>query len=87
VGNICKTHIDECDYRSGFCWVVAFGSFIGGNLKLDDLCIEFTMGVGLLIAFKSNEIWHSVRPVTSGYRYSIVLFTDDAMMSDTSAGL
>jgi len=55
------THTDPADFREGFCFVIAFGDFTGGDLYFPDLNITIPM--------------KPVTKAT-GERYSIVLFSN-----------
>lgn len=73
------SHTDENDSRNGFCWIVPFGKFTGGRLRLDHANVEFEMVEGAVVALRSQSIWHSVTKY-EGTRRSIVLFIDELMM-------
>jgi hypothetical protein len=69
-----KAHKDKDDYRHGFCFIIPFGRFQGGDLHFPELNITIKMKPGMVVAFKSAELLHKVLPYT-GDRYSLVLFT------------
>jgi hypothetical protein len=69
-----EPHKDKDDYRHGFCYVVPFGKFEGGDLYFPELNITIKMRSGMVVAFKPAELLHEVLSYT-GDRYSIVLFT------------
>jgi len=71
-------HKDEHDYRSGYCWVLTFGQFRGGALRLKELNATIQMKAGNLVCFKSHLFTHWVEKY-SGIRNSIVMFTHDEL--------
>jgi hypothetical protein len=81
----CPAHVDAKDSRNGYCWILAFGDFEGGNLLWSQLNLQFRMGKGALIAFRSFDIMHSVTEVTKGIRNSLVFFIDETNTADAIA--
>jgi hypothetical protein len=77
-----EVHVDEGDGRNGFCWALAFGNFKGGDLLWNQVNLQFEMGRGSLIGFKSDLILHSVTKVTEGVRNSLVFIIDEILMAD-----
>jgi len=71
-------HRDTKDFRDGYCWVIPFGNFEGGELFFPDLNITIKMAPEMLVAFQSFELDHCVHEYT-GERYSVVFFTHQTM--------
>lgn len=71
-------HQDSHDYRHGLCWVVPFGEWEGGNLRLHNLNKELVLGAGDVVCFRSTTITHSVAPY-KGHRHSLVFFSHDSL--------
>jgi hypothetical protein len=71
-------HTDERDYRNGFCWVVPFGDFEGGELVFPDIKVCLEMFPGDIVYFRSCDLNHFVNPFT-GNRKSLVLFSHNTM--------
>ncbi|KAJ3111134.1 hypothetical protein HDU96_005941 [Phlyctochytrium bullatum] len=73
----CQTfpHKDSGDLPQGWCVVVPFGGFTGGNLRLIDTGLEFHVESGQVIAFKSALLTHS-NAQFHGFRNSLVFYTD-----------
>jgi hypothetical protein len=67
-----KAHFDNNDYQAGYCFVVPFGNFTGGDLVFTGINITIKMQPGMVVAFKSYELEHAVTAY-EGERYSIVL--------------
>jgi hypothetical protein len=55
-----KSHLDKDDYKTGFCWVIPFGNFTGGELFFKDI---IKMRPGMVVAFKSALLYHEVLEV------------------------
>ena len=75
-------HYDKKDYKNGFCWIVPFGSYQGGNLCFQELDVEVELAAGDVCCFQSSCLYHWVKPY-SGHRYSLVLFTHQTMFIPT----
>jgi hypothetical protein len=43
-----KSHLDKDDYRAGFCWVIPFGNFTGGELYFKDINVTIQMQPGMV---------------------------------------
>jgi len=71
-------HTDTKDYKDGYCWVVPFGDFEGGELYFPDLNITIKMAPQMLVAFQSFNLKHGVNPFT-GSRYSLVFYQHQTM--------
>jgi hypothetical protein len=77
----CARHHDSKDFRGGFCWVIPFGTFTsGGELVFEDMKLLFDMAPGNVVAFRSFDIYHSVKEYSGGVRNSLVLFTHNEMI-------
>jgi hypothetical protein len=64
-----KTHRDK--KNDGMSCVVAFGDFTGGELVVEDITYDIRHKP---FKFFASTTPHSVNPITSGTRYSIVFF-------------
>ncbi|KAJ3051519.1 hypothetical protein HK097_007455 [Rhizophlyctis rosea] len=73
-------HLDEKDWKGGYCWVIATGKWTGGNLYFRQLNLEIYMEPGDIVCFKSALLWHKNLHIDKGVRNSIVLYTDDVIM-------
>lgn len=73
-----SSHRDNSDYREGFCFILPFGSFTGGRLRLDSYGVEIDAHPGDLIILRSYLVEHSVTPY-EGIRHSIVFFSHNMM--------
>ncbi|KAJ3093368.1 hypothetical protein HDU96_002336 [Phlyctochytrium bullatum] len=73
----CQTfpHKDSGDLLGGWCVVVPFGGYTGGNLRLIEAGTEFEFEEGQVSIFRSSLLTHS-NAQFHGFRNSIVLFTD-----------
>ena len=73
------THTDHLNYASGWCAVVALGSFnpdLGGHLVLWDLGIAIRFPPGSLLFLPSAILRHSNVAVAPGHhRYSFTQYT------------
>lgn len=77
-------HKDKHDHRHGFCWVVPFGSWEGGNLHMAELDQEVALTPGDVVCFQSTNITHHNSKYL-GTRYSLVLFSHDALFFPSAA--
>ena len=67
------------DMLLGWCFVLSFGEFSGGDLAFYQLGFSIPMHNGSLVAFRSSLLFHGNIPY-SGYRNSLVLFTCGRMV-------
>ncbi|KAI8828434.1 hypothetical protein BC829DRAFT_353813, partial [Chytridium lagenaria] len=58
-----EIHKDADDLPEGWCFVLAFGEWTGGDLKLQELGFQIKFGSGTLIGFRSSLISHGNTPV------------------------
>jgi hypothetical protein len=70
-----SSHRDKFDLKDGYCFVTTFGNYTGGALNLETINETIELNPGDVIAFKSQDITHSVAHYI-GERYSFVLFND-----------
>jgi hypothetical protein len=75
-------HFDFDDFANGFCWVLSFGHYDGGDLNFLPLNMKAVLKPGDLIAFKSRQIEHGNEHYT-GDRFSLVFFTNHEMFFDS----
>lgn len=73
-----EIHTDKHDYRTGYCWIVPFGNFIGGALHMKEINTNAYLEAGDCIAFRSYDLLHYVLPY-EGVRHSLVLFSHHEM--------
>jgi hypothetical protein len=66
-------HKDNKDWKNGFCAIIPFGKFGGGQLSFPELDLSITTKNTGIVFFRSNELIHGVTPFT-GNRGSLVLF-------------
>ena len=64
-----KPHRDK--NNDGISCVVAFGDYTGGELEADGALYDLRFKP---LFFEASKITHSVKPITSGERFSIVFF-------------
>jgi hypothetical protein len=69
-----KEHIDSHDFRNGYCWVVPFGDFTGGDIEFPELNLRIPFEAGDVIYFQSFNLIHKVNNF-EGDRMSIVMYT------------
>lgn len=67
-------HIDLNDFRNGYCAVVCYGKFSGGEVIFPELGIALKLEPGDVLFFKSSQLTHGNAPVV-GLRRSVVLTT------------
>lgn len=73
----CMTHMhkDGTDLLEGFCLVISFGKFEGGELCFAEPMIMMPFGCGEMIIFRSALLSH-FNKLYKGIRNSIVFFTE-----------
>jgi hypothetical protein len=71
-------HTDRNDV--GLTWVLPFGEFEGGNLRIPHYGIEIPIKEGEAIAFQANFVAHMSSPLVSGERLALTCFTDRNIM-------
>lgn len=72
-------HKDKRDWQSGYCAVIPFGTYQGGEVYFPELGVTIMqMNTGVLF-FKSRQLLHGVKPFI-GNRGSLVLFNCDSTM-------
>ena len=67
-------HFDKNDFRAGYCAVVCYGKFSGGELIFPEIGVALKLEPGDVVFFKSALLTHGCAPVT-GVRRSVVLTT------------
>jgi len=74
-------HIDSKDWRNGFCVVITFGKFTGGELHLPLLNVTVNIERCDVLFFQSHKLEHGNREVTSGARNSLVLVSHNNLFN------
>ncbi|RPA73283.1 hypothetical protein BJ508DRAFT_334238 [Ascobolus immersus RN42] len=72
-------HKDLNDFARGFCFLLCWGKFKGGEVTFKELGMKLPLKRGQLLIFRSALLTHWNQPVTSGIRHSLVLFTPARM--------
>ena len=67
-------HKDDNDCLYGFCVIVVFGNFEGGNLILSEIGVVIRIEGGYIIFLRSALLEHCNSYVTKGNRFSIVFY-------------
>jgi hypothetical protein len=79
--SISDWHVDYADFIDGFCAVIPFGDFDGGELLLPDISMKVAARAGDLLFFRSHFMVHKNAPVTRGHRRSLVYYTHQLAIS------
>ena len=66
-------HQDVKDYKNGYCWIVPFGKFDGGNFLLKDINVTVPLQAADIMCLQSTKR-HQVKPF-EGFRFSLVFFS------------
>jgi ectoine hydroxylase-related dioxygenase (phytanoyl-CoA dioxygenase family) len=69
----CDFHKDKSDVAWGFCVVIPFGEFTGGELIFPEIFQSVHLQAGDIMVFPSALLTHGNGAVTSGKRHSLVL--------------
>lgn len=73
-------HKDTADWSHGFCVVVAFGEYQGGELCFPSCNVNVELRMGDAIFFQSHSLTHGNLPVT-GTRHSLVLTSHNTLFN------
>ena len=72
-GSSDEVHVDWND--QGITWVLPIGDWEGGNMVIPRLRMELPVRSGELLGFWANLLAHYSKPVKSGKRVVITMFT------------
>jgi hypothetical protein len=72
-------HKDLNDFARGFCFLLCWGDFKGGDVSFKELGLKVPLKRGQLLIFRSALLTHWNQPVIEGVRHSMVLFTPSRM--------
>ena len=70
---ILMPHTDNKDYSAGFCIVIPYGKFEGGELWFPNQNWKISTQGGEIIAFKSSLLVHAVAAVTGSRKIDCVV--------------
>ncbi len=73
-------HIDTRDWQNGFCVVVTFGNYSGGELRFPALNVSINIKKGDSIFFQSHKLEHGNKE-TFGTRHSLVLVSHNTLFN------
>lgn len=79
------SHKDPHDCKNGYCFVLEFGDFTGGDLVLEDLKINIECSPGDLVVFPSHLLYHKVENY-EGWRSSLVFLSHDTLFFPPAKG-
>ncbi|RPA72983.1 hypothetical protein BJ508DRAFT_314248 [Ascobolus immersus RN42] len=74
-------HKDLNDLARGFCFLLCWGDFKGGDVTFAELRLKIPLQKGQLLVFRSALLTHWNQPVYEGVRHSMVLFTPSRMFN------
>jgi hypothetical protein len=74
-------HTDLKDWRNGFCVVVTFGDYTGGELHFPLLNVTVNIEKGDVLFFQSHKLEYGNREVTTGARNSLVLVSHNNLFN------
>ena len=76
-------YIDTKDWQNGFCIVITFGDYAGGELHFPELNITLDIQQSDLVFFQSHKLTHGNKD-TIGTRHSLVLVSHNTLFNTTS---
>jgi len=77
-----RFHRDIRDWKNGFCAVIPFGEWTGGDLTFPDIGATVKLQKGDIILFQSFNLLHGTEEYT-GNRHSIVLCTHNTVINNS----
>jgi hypothetical protein len=73
-------HIDTKDWKNGFCVVITFGDYVGGELHFPGLNITLNLQQRDVVFFQSHKLEHGNKD-TIGTRHSLVLVSHNTLFN------
>lgn len=73
-----RLHHDRAHTRHGFCWIVACGDFVGGDLCIPELGKRVVMRPGTVVAIRSTVVAYYIERYAKGTNmYTMYAYTAD----------
>jgi hypothetical protein len=73
-----RLHRDRAHTRHGFCWIVACGDFVGGDLCIPELGKRVVMRPGTVVAIRSTVVAYYIERYAKGTSmYTMYAYTAD----------